>query len=99
MKTQVSAQAKKMFVSLALVAVAAPVWAATQTVTLSVPGMTCAACPITVKKAISRVEGVSKVDVAFEKHEAVVTFDDAKTSVQKLTKATGDAGYPSSVKN
>ncbi|HDS3653019.1 TPA: mercuric transport protein periplasmic component, partial [Enterobacter hormaechei subsp. steigerwaltii] len=24
--------------------------------------------------------------------------DDAKTSVQKLTKATGDAGYPSSVK-
>jgi copper chaperone CopZ len=29
---------------------------------------------------------------------AVVTFDDAKTSVQKLTKATEDAGYPSSVK-
>ncbi|MEW3673725.1 mercuric transport protein periplasmic component, partial [Pseudomonas aeruginosa] len=27
------------------------------------------------------------------------TFDDAKTSVQKLTKATEDAGYPSSVKN
>ncbi|EPP7185847.1 mercuric transport protein periplasmic component, partial [Pseudomonas aeruginosa] len=26
-------------------------------------------------------------------------FDDAKTSVQKLTKATEDAGYPSSVKN
>ncbi|MBN0502268.1 mercuric transport protein periplasmic component, partial [Pseudomonas aeruginosa] len=25
-------------------------------------------------------------------------FDDAKTSVQKLTKATEDAGYPSSVK-
>ena len=32
-------------------AVSAPVWAATQTVTLSVPGMTCPACPITVKKA------------------------------------------------
>ena len=30
--------------------------------------------------------------------EAVVTFDDAKTSVQKLTQATEDAGYPSSVK-
>ena len=72
--------------------------AATQTVTLSVPGMTCSACPITVKKAISKVEGVSKIDVTFETREAVVTFDDAKTSVQKLTKATGDAGYPSSVK-
>lgn len=89
---------KKLFASLALVAVVAPVWAATQTVKLSVPGMTCAACPITVKKAISKVEGVSKVDVTFDKREAVVTFDDAKTTVQKLTKATEDAGYPSSVK-
>ena len=89
---------KKLFASLALVAVVAPVWAATQTVKLSVPGMTCAACPITVKKALSNVEGVSKTDVNFDKREAVVTFDDAKTSVQKLTKATADAGYPSSVK-
>ncbi|EQP65302.1 Periplasmic mercury(+2) binding protein [Enterobacter hormaechei] len=54
--------------------------------------------PITVKKALSKVEGVSKVDVGFEKREAVVTFDDTKASVQKLTKATADAGYPSSVK-
>jgi len=89
---------KKLFASLALVAVVAPVWAATQTVTLSVPGMTCAACPITVKKAISKVEGVSKTDVSFDKREAIVTFDDTKTNVQKLTKATEDAGDPSSVK-
>jgi mercuric ion binding protein len=89
---------KKLFASLALVAVVAPVWAATQTIKLSVPGMTCAACPITVKKALSKVDGVSKADVNFDKREAVVTFDDAKTSVQKLTKATEDAGYPSSVK-
>jgi mercuric ion binding protein len=89
---------KKMLASLILATVVAPVWAATQTVTLSVPGMTCATCPITVKKAISRVEGVSKIDVSFETREAVVIFDDAKTSVERLTKATEDAGYPSSVK-
>lgn len=89
---------KKLFASFALVAVVAPAWAVTQTVTLSVPGMTCAACPITVKKAISKVDGVSKIDVKFDKREAVVAFDDAKTNVQKLTKATEDAGYPSSVK-
>ena len=89
---------KKLFATLALAAMVAPAWAATQTVTLAVPGMTCAACPITVKKAISKVEGVSKTDVRFDKREAVVTFDDAKTSVQKLTKATEDAGFPSSVK-
>lgn len=89
---------KKLFAALTLVAVLAPVWAATQTVTLSVPGMTCSTCPITVKKAISKIEGVSKTDVSFDKREAIVTFDDAKTPVQTLTKATEDAGYPSSVK-
>nr|AEP25437.1 MerP [Aeromonas sp. ND1] len=89
---------KKLFASLALAAVVAPVWAATQTVTLSVPGMTCASCPITVKHALSKVEGVSNTDVSFDERQAVVSLDDAKTSVQKLTKATTDAGYPSSVK-
>ncbi len=58
---------KKLFAALALAAVVAPVWAATQTVTLSVPGMTCASCPITVKHALSKVEGVSKTDVSFDK--------------------------------
>ena len=67
-------------------------------VEFSIGGMTCAACPITVKKALSKVEGVSKTAVSFEKLEAVVTFDDAKTSVQALTKATADAGYPSELK-
>ncbi|MCE6009432.1 mercury resistance system periplasmic binding protein MerP, partial [Acinetobacter soli] len=69
---------KKLLTALALAATfAVPAWAATQTVTLSVPGMTCASCPITVKKAISKVEGVSKTDVSFDKRQAVVTFDDA----------------------
>lgn len=90
---------KKLLVLAALaVSVATPIWAATKTVTLSVPGMTCAACPITVKKALSRVQGVEKVDVSFGKREAVVTFDDAKTDVNALRKATADAGYPSEPK-
>ena len=88
---------KKLFFSLAIAAIVAPVWAATQTVTLAVPGMTCAACPLTVKQAISKVDGVNKVNVSFDKREAVVTFDDAKASVQNLTQATENAGYPSSV--
>jgi len=99
MKTNVSAQAKKLFASLALVALVAPVWAATQTVKQAVPGMTCTACPITVKKVLSKVDGVQQVEVSYEKREAIVTFDDAKTNIQRLIKATEDAGYPSSVKN
>jgi mercuric ion binding protein len=76
----------------------APAFAGTQTVTLSVPGMTCATCPITVKKALSQVDGVIEAKVTYEPKEAVVTFDDAKTSVEALTEATKNAGYPSSLK-
>jgi periplasmic mercuric ion binding protein len=73
----------------------APAWASPKTVTLHVSGMTCAACPITVKKALEKVSGVSKIDVQYEKKQVVVTFDDAKTNVDALVKATTNAGYPS----
>ena len=90
---------KKLATLVALAAsLSAPAWAATKTVTLSVPGMTCAACPITVKKALTKVNGVQKAEVSYEKREAVVTFDDAKTNADALTKATANAGYPSSIK-
>jgi len=80
---------------LGLLALVAPAWAAPQTVTLNVSGMTCPLCPVTVKKALEKVSGVSKVEVRFEKKQAVVTFDDTKTNTNALVKATTDAGYPS----
>lgn len=72
--------------------------AAEKTVTLSVPGMYCEICPVTVSKALKKVNGVQNVKASFETKEAVVTFDDAKTSVQALQKATANAGYPSTLK-
>ena len=72
--------------------------AAIQTVTLDVPGMTCSSCPITVKKALSKVDGVQQVKTSLEKREAVVTFDDQKTSVEKLSLASANAGYPATLK-
>ncbi len=75
--------------------VTAPASASPKTVTLNVSGMTCAACPITVKKALEKVPGVSSVDVRFEKKQVLVTFDDAKTNTDALVKATTNAGYPS----
>lgn len=90
---------RKIFASFALATlVVTPVWAATRTVTLSVPGMTCAACPITVKKALSRVDGVGRIEVSLDRREAIATFDDARTNAKALTKAVTNAGYPSTVK-
>jgi len=88
---------KKIVALVTLAAMTSPLWAATQTVTLSVPDMNCAACPITVKKALTKVSGVSKTDVNIDRREAKVTFDDVKTSIEALTRATKDAGFPSTV--
>lgn len=78
-----------------LTALATPAAAASRTVTLAVPSMDCPVCPITVKKALTKVDGVTKAEVNFDRRQAVVTYDDAKTNVGALTKATTDAGYPS----
>ena len=92
---------RKLFAALALFAVtAAPhtSFAGQKTVVLSVPDMNCSVCPITVRKALEKVAGVQNVKATLEPPEASVTFDDAKTSIEKLTEATKRAGYPSSVK-
>lgn len=89
---------KHLFVAAsALFLLTSPAWAASKTTTLAVSNMTCATCPITVKHALTKVVGVSKAVVDFDKKQAVVTFDDAKTNVAALVKATTDAGYPSTV--
>jgi periplasmic mercuric ion binding protein len=78
--------------------VSLPVLAADKTVTLSVPGMYCELCPATVKKSISRVHGVSRVEASFKTKAAIVTYDDSQTDVDALTRATKNAGYPSTPK-
>lgn len=88
----------KLGLLLGALALSGVVVASPKTVTLSVPDMNCAACPITVKKALQNVAGVEKVSVTFEPKEAIVTYDDSKTPVDKLRAATTQAGYPSTPK-
>jgi periplasmic mercuric ion binding protein len=85
------------FLTFALVAGSALAGEA-KTVTLAVSNMDCAACPITVRKALERIPGVATAKVDFKSKLAVVSFDPSKTGVEALTRATTDAGYPSSVK-
>ena len=84
----------KHLLAIALLA-SAPAWAAQQSVTLSVPDMSCASCPITVKAALSKVPGVASVKSDLGKRQTTVAFDDAKTDVAAISKATAAAGYPS----
>ncbi len=80
--------------TLILSATTSSAWADMRSVTLSVPSMNCSMCPVTVRKALERVDGVEQADVDYETRSAVILYDDQKTSVDQLTKATSDAGYP-----
>jgi periplasmic mercuric ion binding protein len=71
--------------------------AATRSVTLAIPTMDCPVCPLTVKRALSKVPGVSHVEVSYEKRQAVVMFDNTKSDVGTLTDSTKNAGYPSTM--
>jgi periplasmic mercuric ion binding protein len=89
---------KTVFVFFAISAMlSTPVLAANQTIILSVPDMSCATCPIIVKKSLTKVDGVIKAVVSLEKQSATVTFDNVRTNARILTEATSNAGYPSSV--
>ncbi len=72
-----------------------------KTITLSVDKMTCNMCPITVKKALRKLDGVSEVSAKYEGDGigwATVTYDPAKVKIEDLTFATEQAGYPSRLK-
>ena len=66
-----------------------------KTVTLDVKNMTCALCPVTVKKTLEKTSGVTKVQIDFGMKTAVVNFDADVVNVTKLTDVTTNAGYPS----
>lgn len=89
----------KLLTLLAVVIASTSVLAASaRTVTLDVTKMDCAACPITVRKALEKVPGVESAKVDYKTKRAVVTYDPAKASTEILTAATAQAGYPSTVR-
>lgn len=67
-------------------------------VTFDVPDMTCALCPVTVKAAMSGVDGVQSVEVNFDARTAQVVFDPAVTDAAAIAQASEQAGYPALVK-
>jgi len=67
---------------------------ALQKQTFAINNMTCAMCPVTVRKAMQKVDGVKSVKVDFDAKTADVTFDPAKASAKDIAEASTRAGYP-----
>ena len=68
-----------------------------QTVTFTIAKMTCALCPVTVKKAMQGVAGVRAVEIDLEAKTASVVFDATQTDTDAIAEASANAGYPAAV--
>jgi len=64
------------------------------TVSFTIEKMTCATCPVAVKKAMQRVDGVEDVEVDYDLKTATVTFDASVTSANEIGNASTNVGFP-----
>jgi mercuric ion binding protein len=88
---------KKLIVFIWLSLFSITTWAELKSVTLAVPGMDCPVCPVTVRKALEKVEGVDEIIVEYETRTVVVAYDDTRVGPTALMQATTNAGFPSTV--
>lgn len=61
--------------------------------TLKIQGMTCNHCAMRVAKALKAVPGVQDAQVDLQKGEAVISYDETKVTMEKLSFAVVEAGY------
>jgi Cu+-exporting ATPase len=64
-----------------------------QTITITIGGMTCAACAARVEKAIARLEGVESASVNLATEKAAVLYNPAVVRVSAIKAAIEKAGY------
>jgi Cu+-exporting ATPase len=62
-------------------------------ISLKIGGMSCAACAVTIEKALKRVEGVTEAAVNFAVEKAMVEFDSSHVKKVDLISAVESAGY------
>lgn len=63
------------------------------TTTIPVEGMTCGGCAASVQQALAKREGVTSVEVSFEKKRAIVKYDPAKVTPEQLADAINQIGF------
>jgi Cu+-exporting ATPase len=67
--------------------------AATETITISVGGMTCAGCQAHVQKALEREPGVRDASVSLMLNQAAVRYDPQVSTPESLVEAIRETGY------
>lgn len=63
------------------------------TTQIPVSGMTCGSCAVAVKKALTSVDGVKKVDVSLDQNRATVVYEDSQATEKQLRDAINKSGF------
>ncbi len=64
-------------------------------ITLAVPDMYCASCPITIQKVLKDSKGVMSAKADFKTKSVIVRYDPHETSIQNMTETFKSIGYSS----
>ncbi len=65
----------------------------TDSVSLPVTGMSCAACAVTIQRALTRLPGVEAAGVNYATNRATIKFNPATLGVPAIVEAIRDVGY------
>ena len=64
-----------------------------ETTVVKISGMTCMGCVNSVKKVLTALDGVQRVDVVLEKAQATIVYDAARAGPGQFRTAIEDAGF------
>lgn len=64
-----------------------------ETKTLSVEGMSCNHCVMSVKKSVGALNGVNKVDVDLAGKKVTVEFDSDQVKLESIKESIEDVGF------
>ncbi len=90
---------KTLCILLAVSTLAVHLQAATKTATFEVNGWTCGSCAAATRIALKKLDGIEDVRTDPEKKEALVTYDDAKITPDKMVDAIARLGYKAMLKS
>ena len=90
---------KTLCILLAALTLAVHLQAATRTATFEVNGWTCGSCAGATRIALKKLDGIEDVKTDPEKKEALVTYDDAKITPDKMVDTIARLGYKAILKS
>ena len=60
---------------------------------LKIEGMHCTGCSSRLEKVLNNIDGVESATVSFEKKQAIITYNESQTDIEKIKQIIQEAGF------